>query len=395
MYLEHFKLKDHPFRLSPDPNYLFLSKQHSRAKAYIESTVWFADGFVIITGEIGSGKTILLERFLTELPDDVITARIAQTQITPTQLLQILLAEFGFKPFRKRKAELLNMLSEYLSERSRSGRKVVIIIDEAQNLTPRVLEEIRLISGIEGQKNKVLSIILAGQPELNEALDAQNMRQLTQRTRLRFHLGPLSEDEVREYVRHRLDVAGARGRKIFKKAAFDPIYKYTGGIPRLINTLCDTALIGAFADDVQTVTDQDIRNAVDELQWVEYAETTSRQRTMKQAEVGADSDADGRLAVLSIAQNGQMTMEFTLGQGRVIIGRTSDNDLQIDSKYISRHHAQIVSKPRYCVLEDLNSTNGIYVRSQRVKKHRLRDGDVIMIGKHELRYSNQRLSGND
>ena len=210
MYLEHFKLKDHPFRLSPDPNYLFLSKQHSRAKAYIESTVWFADGFVIITGEIGSGKTILLERFLTELPDDVITARIAQTQITPTQLLQILLAEFGFKPFRKRKAELLNMLSEYLSERSRSGRKVVIIIDEAQNLTPRVLEEIRLISGIEGHKNKVLSIILAGQPELNEALDAQNMRQLTQRTRLRFHLGPLSEDEVREYVRHRLDVAGAR-----------------------------------------------------------------------------------------------------------------------------------------------------------------------------------------
>lgn len=394
MYLEHFTLKDHPFRLSPDPNYLYLSKQHSRAKSYLESTVWFADGFVVITGEIGCGKTTLIEKFLTELPDDVITARISQTQITPTQFLMVLLAEFGFKPFRKRKAELLNMLNRYLVAQSRDGRKVVIIIDEAQNLTPRVLEEVRLLSGIEGHKDKVLSIIMAGQPELNATLDADDMRQLSQRTRLRFHLQALSEEEVPEYVQHRLVVAGAGKKKIFKREAFEPIYRYTGGVPRLINTLCDTAMIGAFAENRRRVGTEEVCTAVDELQWVEYADTTSQQPTLTVDEDAAQDDAC-KLAQLSLGQNGHTTMEYGLHAGRVIIGRTRDNDLQIDSKYISRHHAQIVTKTSHSVLEDLNSTNGIYVRSRRVKKHRLRDGDVIMIGKHELVYKDRRLSDAD
>ena len=394
MYLEHFALKEHPFRLSPDPNFLYLSKQHSRAKSYLESTVWFADGFVVITGEIGCGKTTLIEKFLTELHDDVITARLSQTQITPIQFLQGVLADFGFSPFRKRKAELLNMLNNYLLEQSRDGRKVVIIIDEAQNLTSRVLEEIRLLSGIDGHKDKVLSIILAGQPELNETLDAEDMRQLAQRTRLRFHLQALAKEEVPEYVRHRLAVAGAKRKKIFKSDAFEPIYQYTGGIPRLINTLCDTALIGAFAENLSRVGAKEVLVAADELQWVEHAETTSQQRALTVDEGAAEED-DGKLAQLSLGQNGQTTLEYSLGPGRVIIGRTRDNDLQINSKYISRHHAQIVTKPSHSVLEDLNSTNGIYVRSRRVKKHRLRDGDVIMIGKHELLYKDRRLLDSD
>ncbi len=394
MYLEHFALKDHPFRLSPDPNFLYLSKQHSRAKAYLESTVWFADGFVVITGEIGCGKTTLIEKFLTELPDDVITARMSQTQITPIQFLQGLLADFGFRPFQKRKAELLNMLNKFLQEQSRDGRKVVIIVDEAQNLTSRVLEEVRLLSGIEGHGDKVLSIILAGQPELNQTLDAADMRQLAQRTRLRFHLKALAREEVPEYIRHRLGVAGAGRRKIFKADAFEPIYRYTGGIPRLINTLCDTTLIGAFAENLNRVGAKEVRIAVDELQWVEYAETTSQQRALTVGE-GAAEEAAGTLAQLSLGQNGQTTLEYSLGPGRIIIGRTTDNDLQIDSKYISRHHAQIVTKTSHSVLEDLNSTNGIYVRSRRVKKHRLRDGDIIMIGKHELLYKDARLPDSD
>src|SRR4029079_5638702 len=144
MYSENFKLKELPFRLSPDPQFLFLSRAHARAKAYMESTIWFTDGFVVITGEIGSGKTTLIETFLKEIKQDVVVAQINQTQISPIEFLQTLLAQFGFSPFRMRKAELLATLNNFLIEQYASGRKVLLIVDEAQNLTHKVLEEVRL-----------------------------------------------------------------------------------------------------------------------------------------------------------------------------------------------------------------------------------------------------------
>src|SRR6056300_768389 len=203
-YLSHFNLQEQPFRLTPDPDFVYWSKQHARAKAYMESTIWLADGFVVITGEIGSGKTTLLQSFLSELDDDVVYAVVSQTQLTPTQFLQAVLTEFGFKPFNKRKVELLDMLNMFLIEQYSNGKKVVLIVDEAQNLTRKVLEEVRLISGIETHKEKVLRIILAGQPELRETLDSPTLKQLAQRVRLRFHLGPLNVDELHHYVAHRL-----------------------------------------------------------------------------------------------------------------------------------------------------------------------------------------------
>ena len=171
-YLQHFNLSTAPFRLTPDPEFIYWSKQHARAKAYMESTIWLADGFVVITGEIGSGKTTLLQSFLSELEDDVVYAVVSQTQLTATQFLQAVLTEFGFKPFNKRKVELLDMLNMFLIEQYSNGKKVVLVVDEAQNLTHKVLEEIRLVSGIETHKEKVLRIILTGQPELREKLDS-------------------------------------------------------------------------------------------------------------------------------------------------------------------------------------------------------------------------------
>jgi type II secretory pathway predicted ATPase ExeA len=210
MNLELFKLKELPFRLSPDPQFLYLSKAHARAKAYMESTVWFADGFVVITGEIGCGKTTLIETFLQELQNDVIVAQINQTQVSSLEFLQSVLVQFGFRPFKMKKAELLATLNEYLVEQYNAGRKLVLVIDEAQNLTQTVLEEVRLLSGIETPKEKVLRIILAGQPELNDKLDAPELEQLAQRIRLRFHLPALTSIEMRAYILHRLEVAGAR-----------------------------------------------------------------------------------------------------------------------------------------------------------------------------------------
>src|ERR1022692_276911 len=149
MYLDLFKLSELPFRLSPDPSFLYLSKQHARAKAYMESTIWFTDGFVVISGEIGAGKTTLIETFLRELQNDVVVAQIHQTQLTPLGFLQSILVQFGFSPFDMKKPEVLATLNQFLVEQHVSGRKVLLIIDEAQNLTNRVLEELRMLSGID------------------------------------------------------------------------------------------------------------------------------------------------------------------------------------------------------------------------------------------------------
>jgi general secretion pathway protein A len=391
MYLELFRLKELPFRLSPDPQFLYLSKHHARAKAYMESTVWFTDGFVVLTGEIGSGKTTLVETFLHELDKDVVVAQINQTQVSPIAFLQSVLVQFGFAPFKMRKAELLATLTQFLVEQYAAGRKVLLVVDEAQNLSNRVLEEIRMLSGVETTKDKTLRIILAGQPELLAKLNSPELVQLAQRIRLRFHLTPLSKPDVYAYVDHRLQVAGADGRTIFSDDAKMLIARYTGGIPRLINTLCDTAMMGAFAIEKDHVDAADVQNAVDELQWVEYGTPTNR---LPIVQVGLpvlrQVSPETVLGRVWVTTEGRTICEKELKPGRTIIGRTPENDMQIDSKYVSRHHCQLTVTGEGTLLEDLNSTNGIYMQGRRVRRHLLADGDVVQIGRHELHYTDER-----
>ena len=392
MYLEHFQLAELPFRLSPDPAFLYLSKHHARAKAYMESTIWFTDGFVIITGEVGSGKTTLIETFLRELEMDVVVAQVAQTQVSPIEFLQAVLVQFGFAPFKMRKAELLATLNQFLIEQYAAGRKVLLIVDEAQNLSNRVLEEIRLLSGVETTKEKVLRIILCGQPELNEKLDSAELVQLVQRVRLRFHLTALTPEDTQAYILHRLEVAGSHGRQLFTADTYPIIFRYTGGVPRLINTICDTALMGAYALERHLVGVPELKAAIEELQWVEYAARTNRMRAAVQAEMPGTRPVglDEVVARIIVAHAGEHVEERPLRVGRLIIGRTVDNDLQIESKFISRHHCQIITTAEGSVLEDLNSTNGVYIKSKRVRKHNLNDGDVIVLGKHEIMYLDER-----
>lgn len=407
MYLDQFKLKELPFRLSPDPQFLYLSKQHARAKAYMESTIWFTDGFVVITGEIGAGKTTLIESFLKEVQSDVVIAQINQTQVSAVDFLQAVLVQFGFSPFKMKKAELIATLNTFLIEQYSAGRKVLLIVDEAQNLSLRVLEEIRMLSGVETTKEKVLRIILAGQPELNEKLDAPELVQLTQRVRLRFHLSTFSDQETQAYIQHRLEVAGAGDREIFLPETFAEIFRYTGGVPRLINTLCDTSMMAAFAASRDQVTLEDVASSVEELQWPEYSvraqlslrpvvdafEKDPQERGHTQTATPPRTvfhDDGSGIGKMLVATEGRTIQELPLRVGRIVVGRTADNDLQIDSRFVSRHHCQIVTTQHSSVIEDLNSTNGIYVKSKRVRRHYLNDGDVVVIGKHELIYVDER-----
>jgi general secretion pathway protein A len=431
MYSELFKLNEPPFRLTPDPEFLFASKQHARAKAYMESTIWLADGFVVITGEIGAGKTTLIESFLADLPDDVVLAHVSQTQLSPTEFLQAVLVEFGFREFHERKVELLATLKEFMIDQYAQGKTLLLIVDEAQNLSHKVLEEIRLLSGIESQKEKPLRIILAGQPELADKLDSLRLEQLRQRVRLRFHLTTLTKRETAEYIQHRLDVAGANGRRIFDKDAIDLVYRYAGGVPRLINVLCDTAMLCGFSENKDTIDVGLIREAVDELQWVEYekrfenrgrfsashAQRSSPRRlrlidssiadeTGTEAEVDSEAErvplptgepypllhtgAADTPARFDVLYKDQHITEFELPLGRSVVGRTGDNDLQIRSRFISRHHIQISTDSKRSTVEDLNSTNGMFIGDRKLQHHTLVDGDVIQLGEHKLVYRDLR-----
>src|SRR5690606_33478561 len=276
-------------------------------------------------------------------------------------------------------AELLGMLNNFLIEQYAAQRKVLLIVDEAQNLSLSTLEEIRMLSGIETTKDKVLRIILAGQPELNAKLDSPELVQLTQRVRLRFHLSALSPDDTRGYILHRLEVAGSGGREIFAEEGHPVIYRYTGGVPRLINTLCETAMMAAFTADRDRVLLEDVEAAIEELRWTEFSQrpkgiTYGEDATSSTGRFGrrgpglyvgpADGAADDPaekpvMAKLVVVAEGKTVGELPLYMGRTIIGRTPDNDLQIDSRFVSRHHCQIITRADTCVVEDLNSTNGI------------------------------------
>jgi type II secretory pathway predicted ATPase ExeA len=278
MYLDHFKLRDFPFRLTPDTEFLYMSSAHARAKAYMDYTVWNREGFVIITGEIGCGKTILIKKLLSELEEDnFLVAKIFQTQLDEVEFLQAVLVEFGLNPFNAKKVELIDMLNTFLVDSYRELKQLVLIVDDAHNLSLKALEEIRMLSGLETQKEKVLHVILVGQPQLNVMLDAPELEQLLQRVRLRFHLKALAGDEMSEYIAHRLKVAGAARTDLFTPETMPVIYKYTGGVPRLINTLCDTALTVAYADSLPTVTINVLKEALDELQWQPFERRAGRQ----------------------------------------------------------------------------------------------------------------------
>lgn len=278
MYQRHFGLRMEPFRLVPDPGFLYLSNKHAKAKTYLDFAIWNRDGFVVITGEIGSGKTTILNSVLKDLDENIVVCKIHQTLLTESQLIKTVLSELHVSDPGADKVHLLKSLTTVLLEYHRHRRKVILVIDEAQNLGVKALEEIRLLSELEENYERLLNIILVGQPELKKLLDSAELEQLAQRIRLRFHLRALSEQETADYIGARLEIAGLPNQKIIPSELMPLIYRYTGGIPRLINILCDTALVIAYAENEQSVTMDILREAIRELQWVTFKRRKAKVR---------------------------------------------------------------------------------------------------------------------
>jgi general secretion pathway protein A len=247
MYEAFFGLTARPFQLSPDPSFYFASKQHRRAKAYLEYGVSRNEGFIVITGEIGAGKTMVLRSLIQGLDgSNVITGHLVTTQLGAEDTLRMVGAAFGFRVKDVPKSELLITLEAFLISQTSKGKRCLLIVDEAQNLTPRAVEELRMLSNFQFGNQALLQSFLVGQPEFREILQRPEMEQFRQRVAATCHIGPLDAEETRGYIEHRLRCAGSKGKPSFEPAAFEAIFKASGGIPRRINAVCDRLLLGGF-----------------------------------------------------------------------------------------------------------------------------------------------------
>ena len=266
MYERFYQLRERPFALSPDPEYLYPSRVHQEALDYLRYGLESHAGFVIITGEIGSGKTTLLQTLLRGLDSQTTVARIVNTMLEPRELLETIMIDFGLEPAGKSKPLLLRDLAQYLVDQRLAGRMVLLVIDEAQNLTLGALEELRMLSNLETEKSKLLQIVLVGQPNLRDKLIAPELEQLRQRVTVSYHLQPIDADETENYVNHRLRRAAVGAPVVFPRAATDVIHARSRGVPRIINVICDAALVFGYAEERRAIDLELVQEVLAELE---------------------------------------------------------------------------------------------------------------------------------
>ena len=286
MYTQFFGLTEKPFSITPNPRYLYMSRRHADALAHLIYGVSQSGGFIQLTGEVGTGKTTLVRSLFEQLPEEADVALILNPELTTQEFLTTISEELGVElPEDGSIKSLVDRLSGHLLDAHARGRRTVLIVDEAQNLATDVLEQVRLLTNLETPKQKLLQIILIGQPELREVLDREDMRQLAQRITARYHLEPLSQDDTAKYLAHRMKVAGAPGA-IFSKSAVREIYRWSNGIPRIINVVADRALLAAYTQDTRSVDKKLIKKAAVEVYGRRLVPTVERRLIASVAFVG-------------------------------------------------------------------------------------------------------------
>jgi general secretion pathway protein A len=266
MYNEFYGFREAPFNITPDPRFLFFSDKHREAFNHVLFGIRERKGFIQVTGEVGAGKTTVCRAILAELGPSYKTALVLNPMVTATQLMRTILVELGLEARRVDRTAYIELLNRYLLDEAAAGHDVVLLIDESQDLEPELLEQVRLLSNLETDQRKLLQIVLIGQPELREKLNHRSLRQLRQRITVRYHLSPLDRFETERYIAHRLKVAGADGRPRFSSWAIRRVHRYSGGVPRLINAVCDKALLYGYVNGTYALDGRAIGQAIRELE---------------------------------------------------------------------------------------------------------------------------------
>lgn len=382
MYRQFFQLDDYPFRLTADSRYFFMAESHARAIAYLNYLLHTGDGIGVMTGEAGVGKSLVLEQVLAECKTDIVVARVRQSQLTSNEFFLVLCRQFDLQPEDYHKASLIDTLYRFVNQQHFAGRKVLLVVDEAHLLQHQVLEEIRMLASLEKFGRKLINVILTGSPELDQLLNAQRKDALSQQVRLSCRLQPLTEKELDHYLEYRMWIAGGEHTVLFPADTLPLIMHYTGGIPRLINVLCDMVLVAAFMRNSRYIDTDCIQAAVKKLGWQAY----EKRELASVGQLSSSQLTNQAVPQIVVMRKERVLAEYRLEKDRVLIGRHSEQDIMLHGAWASRYHAQIIHLNGNYYLQDLNSKNGTYVGRELVSWHPLADGDRFQIAGFVLEY---------
>jgi general secretion pathway protein A len=374
MYTDWFNLTALPFRLRPDPEFLYLADDVARVLDGLRAAARRTAGTVALVGEAGVGKTTVLHVLARDYADGNRLARLQVADVTRPEVLESLVQQFGLSTRPAPNPEHSALLSRYFAESTGRGKPAIVLVDDAHMLPAASLRTLLDL----GLSRPAPLLVLAGEPELEQKIRAQTRRDATLAPSDVFRLPRMDESTTAAYIAHRIVAAGGGHRALFESDAIDGIQRYTGGTPKLINALCDRAMAIAESHSNPRVAAGDIRAAAQLLGWDEFAPGKN---------TAAEPDgATGRSTLdIELRLKGELVSRLNLRPGRIVIGRSEDADLRVNSSLVSRQHCHIVTDATQSLIEDLGSTNGIVVNGKRVRSHRLAAGDAVIVGDHRLR----------
>lgn len=373
MYCNHYGFSQKPFDVTPDPRFLYLPQGHRETLASLIYGIRERRGFITVIGEVGTGKTTLLKAALDRLDEKTRVAFIFNTNVTFDQMLLMALYEWGLvKPKEKlSKVSALQRLNNFAIEQKDKGGNVVLIVDEAQNLDNRVMENLRLLSNLETPRQKLVQIVLSGQPELDTKLNQHELRQFSQRISLRRYVFSFDEKDTYAYIHHRLQVVKDKDSSSpFPGKVQKLIWEYSGGVARKINILCDNALLIGYGLKKNKINSAIVQEAAHDLKWHRLPDTKA---PFRKTEIK-----------IFLRYKNELLKIFNIDKDEITIGRLESNDIQINNSAVSRQHARIIRNQGTYLIEDLESTNGLHLNKVRIISRYLKDGDVINIGRNTM-----------